>query len=220
MKVCDIPTKPILTVLPDALVSFCVEKMNQRCVGSILVMNDKSLLGIFTERDVLHMLPIGIDRKLGLPVSDFMTCNPVTVHPSAGLQEAEMLMKTGKFRHLPVVESGQVLNVISSKDIFDALYAQDTISSFQLKIVDAIVATVCHEINNPLAIAHGKLRRIKGDENQAHIQSLGTSLLRIADVVKRLSTLDQLVLKNYCGQTKTIDLTTAIAEVASFIKAS
>jgi CBS domain-containing protein len=84
-------------------------------VGAALVMEGESLVGILTERDVLRA--VGQGRVEGSTVADWMTRDPETIEPSESTDMAATLMIHGGFRHLPVVEGGRVVGIVSIRDL-------------------------------------------------------------------------------------------------------
>jgi CBS domain-containing protein len=90
--------------------------------GSLLVMDGDNLLGIVTERDVMKAVARGADPET-TPVSAVMTTNVITVSPSTTLPEAARHMATRWIRHLPVVADGQVMGVVSQRDLCGVLAA-------------------------------------------------------------------------------------------------
>lgn len=88
--------------------------------GSLVVLTDKKLVGIFTERDVLKKVTLNPADPKKTKISSVMTANPVSVKRSATLGEVLNKMRDGKFRHLVVVDSyGNAEGVISMRDIMD-----------------------------------------------------------------------------------------------------
>lgn len=107
----------IHSVAPDALVTECVRKMTDKKIGGLIVMNGEKLIGIFTERDALsRVLAAGRDPR-GTTVSEVMTKNPYCVSPQMSVADAMEVVTERRFRHLPIVEDGQVLGVLSSRDL-------------------------------------------------------------------------------------------------------
>jgi CBS domain-containing protein len=110
------PTPP-WRVHPDQSVAEAVRLMRQHQVGCLLVCNGDTLLGIFTERDLMRRV-LAPGRPLTLPVSACMTPNPVTVLPNAPISFAVRLMEEGGYRHLPVIDAaGKPVGVLSVKRI-------------------------------------------------------------------------------------------------------
>ena len=84
-------------------------------VGAVLVYEDDRLSGILTERDVMRAVADGLDDTT--PVRDRMTANPETLDADDTTEHAAVLMIHGGFRHLPVVEQGDVVGVLSIRDL-------------------------------------------------------------------------------------------------------
>lgn len=109
---------PIIhSVGPDVSITQCVCRMNELKIGAMLVMEDDQLIGIFTERDAItRVLGTGLDPT-STKISEVMTKNPVWVSASTTLEEAMGIITQRRIRHLPVVEDGKVLGVVSSGDL-------------------------------------------------------------------------------------------------------
>ena len=116
----------IHSVGPDARVIECVRTMTSEKLGALIVMDGARLIGIFTERDALNkVLAAGLDPA-STKVSEVMTKNPHTVSPTTTVGEAMALVTKRRFRHLPIVENGKVLAVISSGDLTHWLVKEET----------------------------------------------------------------------------------------------
>lgn len=98
-------------------------KMRERRVGAVLVTDDGKLRGIFTGRDAVQMLADG-KADCRTPLSDVMTENPVTIAAGRGAVEALRLMQDCGCRHLPVIENGKVVGVVSKGDFRGAEQAR------------------------------------------------------------------------------------------------
>ena len=107
----------IHSVAPGISVSECICRMNEHKIGAMLVMENDKLLGIFTERDAItRVLGAGLDPAAA-KVSEVMSKNPTCVAPSITLDEAMGIITNQRFRHLPVVQDGKVLGMVSSGDL-------------------------------------------------------------------------------------------------------
>jgi CBS domain-containing protein len=107
----------IHSVGPDTLVAECVRTMAAEKIGALIVMDGERLIGIFTERDALNkVLAAGLD-PVSTKVSAVMTKDPYCIPPTTTVGEAMELVTKRRFRHLPVVENGKVLAVVSSGDL-------------------------------------------------------------------------------------------------------
>ena len=110
------PTEP-RRVAPQQTVAEAVALMRQHRVGCLLVCEGDTLVGIFTERDLLRRV-LAASRPLTEPVSSCMTPDPVTVNPKESISAALRRMEEGGYRHLPVVDhAGQAVGVLSVKRI-------------------------------------------------------------------------------------------------------
>jgi CBS domain-containing protein len=105
----------LLTVTAATSVEQAARDMDERGVGAVLVLEDSRLEGVLTERDVLRAVARG--QIEGAMVGDFMTRNPETIEPGESTEQAAVLMIHGGFRHLPVVDAGRVVGILSMRDL-------------------------------------------------------------------------------------------------------
>ncbi len=107
----------IHSVNPDISITECVNQMNEQQIGAMLVIEDERLLGIFTERDAItKVLGAGLEPSY-TKVSAVMSHNPICVTPTTTLDEAMAIVSNQRIRHLPVVQDGKVLGMVSSGDL-------------------------------------------------------------------------------------------------------
>jgi len=107
----------IHSVGPDTPVTACVRTMTAEKIGALIIMDGERLTGIFTERDALNkVLAAGLD-PVSTKVSEVMTKDPYCIPPTTTVGEAMALVTQRRFRHLPIVENGKVLAVVSSGDL-------------------------------------------------------------------------------------------------------
>jgi CBS domain-containing protein len=107
----------IHSVAPDASILECVRSMTAKKIGALLVIDGGKLRGIFTERDALNkVLAAGLDPA-SVKVSEVMTKDPCCVSPTTTVGDAMDLITQRRFRHLPIVENGKLLAVVSSGDL-------------------------------------------------------------------------------------------------------
>jgi sigma-B regulation protein RsbU (phosphoserine phosphatase) len=103
-------------VPPDMLILDVMREMNRLRIGAVLVVGPgDSLEGVFTERDLLRRVPDEPPGWRKRPVADWMTRQPYTIGPDASWEEALALMERLRVRHLPVVERGRVVGIVSSR---------------------------------------------------------------------------------------------------------
>ena len=107
----------IHSVGPDTSVTECVRLMAAKKIGALIVLDGGRLSGIFTERDALNkVLAAGLEPG-NTKVSAVMTKDPFCVPPTMMVTDAMEVITTQRFRHLPIVDNGKVLAVISSGDL-------------------------------------------------------------------------------------------------------
>ena len=111
----DHMSRDLLTVSRDDALQEVAQRMVDRDVGAVLVLEGSDLAGILTERDVLRAVADGIGDAT--TVAERMTSHPETIEPGDTTDHAAVLMIHGGFRHLPVVESGAVVGMLSIRDL-------------------------------------------------------------------------------------------------------
>jgi CBS domain-containing protein len=112
-------TEAAVTDRPDDDLAAAARKMWDQQTGSLLVLEGGDLVGIITERDILRAVAIG--TPLDTPVSEVMSKDVVTVEPATSLREAARIMTEKWIRHLPVLEGGQLVGVVSQRDLAGVL---------------------------------------------------------------------------------------------------
>jgi CBS domain-containing protein len=111
----------IFSVAPHDSVLRAIEIMATRHVGALLVMTEGTLLGIISERDYARKVILKNRSSHDTPVSDIMSSPPVTVSPEDTVHHCMELMTEGRFRHLPVVDGGRVVGMLSIGDLVKAV---------------------------------------------------------------------------------------------------
>ncbi len=113
--VADRMTRELLTIEPDAQLVEATRRMASRGVGAVVVLEGERLAGILTERDLLKAVAGGL--RPDARVSEWMTRHPETVESGDETDHAAALMIHGGFRHLPVVDEGRVVGILSIRDL-------------------------------------------------------------------------------------------------------
>jgi CBS domain-containing protein len=98
-------------------ISEAVAEMNRHRIGSIVVLEDGRLVGIFTERDVLRRVVGESISPITMRVADVMTKNLITITPETTVEETMMIFTEKRCRHLPVIEHDRLVGLISIGDI-------------------------------------------------------------------------------------------------------
>lgn len=118
----------ISTVDPIARISDVVEVLAMRRIGAVVVVDKaEQLLGIVSERDIVRCLAANGNQTLDMTAGQLMTRTVQVASPATTVEEAMRLMTAGRFRHLPVVEGGALIGLISIGDVVKArIMQQDT----------------------------------------------------------------------------------------------
>ena len=108
----------LLTAPASMTVAEAARLMRQRNVGAMMVVDADKLAGVFTERDALfRVVAAGLDVGK-TPLSTVMTKNPQSIAPDRSFVQALAMMHEGRYRHLPVVENGRPVGMVSVRDAF------------------------------------------------------------------------------------------------------
>ena len=108
--------RKVVSAPSKTTVAHAARLMEDNQVGALLVMEKGRLVGIFTERDALfRVLAAGRDPRT-TSLSDVMTRDPQSIQPDKAFGHAMLMMYEGGFRHVPVVEKGHPLGVVSTRD--------------------------------------------------------------------------------------------------------
>lgn len=104
-------------VAPETPVYEALETMAAYDIGALLVVSGAHLVGVFSERDYARKIILHGRDSRETSVSEVMTMSPVTVHPNLTVDHCLQLMTKFRFRHLPVMEEGALLGVLSIGDL-------------------------------------------------------------------------------------------------------
>ena len=109
--------RDLISITAQASVREAVALLAEKRIGAVPVMDGQTVLGVFSERDVIHALDgHGIDA-LERTVGDVMTSPAITVGPGEAVIGALSLMTRRRIRHLPVIEDGAVIGIVSIGDL-------------------------------------------------------------------------------------------------------
>ena len=121
--IADVMTKDVVTLSADSTVGDAAQVMVRGGFGSVIVVHGRMLLGILTERDVLRAAASEDDLR-SASVERWMTPDPDTSEPDLDTEEAAGLMLSRGYRHLPVVVDGDLVGMVSLRDVLSARIAR------------------------------------------------------------------------------------------------
>lgn len=123
----------VISVDPDASVFAALEQMSSHDVGALLVMRGTDLLGIFSERDYARKVILMGRSSRDTLVAEIMSSDLVTIAPKDTVGDCMNLMTGNRIRHLPVVEAGQLVGVISIGDVVKSIMTQQEFTIAELE---------------------------------------------------------------------------------------
>ncbi|MFV0369030.1 MAG: CBS domain-containing protein [Hyphomicrobiaceae bacterium] len=113
---------PLVVCRPQDTVQTAAVILHTKYIGAMPVMDeDNRLVGMFGERDIVRAFANRLPKLDSMLVSELMAKNVITCKPEHTVLEAMALMKRHKIRHLPVVEEGKVVGIVSIRDTLDVL---------------------------------------------------------------------------------------------------
>ena len=119
----DRKDRAVLSVGPETPVLEAIRAMAEHHIGALLVMNGEVLAGIVSERDYARKVILLGRSSSDTPVRDIMTTPVLTVSPETSVEQCMQLVTDKRVRHLPVVEAGRVVGMVSIGDLVKAVIA-------------------------------------------------------------------------------------------------
>ena len=107
----------VYTISPDSTVYEALSLMAEKNVGALVILEGETLVGLISERDYARKIVLQGRLSKDTPVSEIMTREPVTVTLDHDLEQCMELMTNERVRHLPVVEQGRMIGIISIGDV-------------------------------------------------------------------------------------------------------
>ncbi len=120
LTVAEIILPGFVEVAPEDTLGEVADRLTNANVGAAIVRDFGRLIGIISERDLLRAMAARVHSS-DARVRQWMTADPVVIGPDAAVAEAERLMLDNNFRHLPVVEDGAVVAILSLRRVAKAL---------------------------------------------------------------------------------------------------
>jgi len=117
------PDRTVHTITPTNSVFDAVTLMAEKSIGALVVMEGEQIVGIVTERDYVQKMILKAGKSRKKPVRDIMTASVICVRPDQTSQDCMMLMGKNRMRHLPVVDKGKLIGMISIRDLVDDIIA-------------------------------------------------------------------------------------------------
>ena len=127
------PTRPVIKVSPEQSVLDAIKILAAENIGAAIVMSGDRLAGIFSERDYTRKVILKGRSSDSTRVEEIMTVNVVVVNPRTKTRDCMALMTEKNIRHLPVVDEGRVIGMVSIRDIVSDIIADQDFTIEQLE---------------------------------------------------------------------------------------
>ena len=114
----------LISITPDTLIYDALIIMAEKHIGALMVLEGDHLAGIFSERDYAREVELKGRSSRTTPIRDVMTVNVITVTPKHTVEECMSLMSGKRIRHLPVIEDGKVIGILSIGDLVKETIAE------------------------------------------------------------------------------------------------
>jgi CBS domain-containing protein len=125
--------KKICSIHPDATVFDAIRKMAENDIGSLIVTDREALVGIITERHYARKVVLRGKTSPATPVRDIMESNIITARPEQSVEECMALMTEKRVRHLPVIEGGRLIGIVSIGDLVKSIIGDQRFMIEQLE---------------------------------------------------------------------------------------
>ena len=132
-QILDQKGRTVFTIEPDASVYDAIAMMADKQIGALPVMEGDKLIGLITERDYARKVFLQGRSSLDTKVREIMTDRVMVVSPELTTEECMALMTDKRFRHLPVVEDGELVGVVSIGDMVKAIISEQRFTIEQLE---------------------------------------------------------------------------------------
>jgi CBS domain-containing protein len=132
-QVLDRKGHDVLIVGPDDTVLHALEQMASRNVGAVIVTENDAPVGIFTERDYARSVVLKGRSSPTTPIRDVMSSEVIFVRPEQTVDECMAIMTDKRFRHMPVLQEGKLIGIVSIGDLVKTIIDQQEFTIEQLK---------------------------------------------------------------------------------------
>ena len=127
------PDQTVYTITPTGSVFDAVKLMAEKSIGALVVMAEEQVVGIITERDYARKIILMARSSKDTPVRDIMTSAVMYVRPDQASEECMVLMTENRLRHLPVMEGGKLIGLVSIGDLVKDIISEQKFMIQQLE---------------------------------------------------------------------------------------
>jgi CBS domain-containing protein len=123
----------VVTIAPDRTVYEALERLAERHIGALLVVENGKLVGLFSERDYARKVVLKGKSSKDTPVRDVMIQDLVCVKPDTSVDECMTLITEERMRHLPVLDKGELVGIVSIGDVVRQIISERDFTIRQLE---------------------------------------------------------------------------------------
>jgi CBS domain-containing protein len=109
--------RSVMTAAPDDSIQEITLRLASRKIGAIVILEGDKVVGIISERDIIRLIAEHGAKALSMPTKDAMTRNVISCTRECTVDEVMETMTKGRFRHVPVIENGVLVGIISIGDV-------------------------------------------------------------------------------------------------------
>ncbi len=165
----DVMTRKIQAVNQNTTLRQCAEMMTKTDIGSVLVIEKDQLLGLITEKDIVRKVVSKGKNPLDMKAKDIMVKKIIKGGPDNDIHDAMALMSKNNIRHLPVIEKGRVIGMVTMKDIirvepelFDLVVEKMNVQEERKKPIFRVsssegICQMCGEYSDKIRVIKGSL---------------------------------------------------------------
>jgi citrate synthase len=137
-------SSPVVTALPDETIAVAASRMSEQGVGSVVIVDRKRPIGILTERDMVRLAASGPPPR-STKVAEWMTPEPNVVEPGLSVQEALVTLDEHGYRHVPVVEAGELAGIVSMRDLMHVAAIQPVVHPGEIEAPPGLEGVIVAE---------------------------------------------------------------------------
>ena len=128
----------VISISPELTIGDVIRTLSDRRIGAVL-LQDGALMGIVSERDIIHALATHGAAALQMKARDLMTRKVQTATPDTAIRKAMEMMTEGRFRHIPVLDEGKLVGLVSIGDVVKAriMEQESEVDSLKAYVVGA-----------------------------------------------------------------------------------
>jgi citrate synthase len=137
-------SSPVVTALPDEAIATAASRMGEQGVGSLVIVDGKRPIGILTERDMIRLAASGPASR-ETKVAEWMTHDPDIVGPGLSVQEALVTLDEHGYRHVPVVDGGELVGIVSMRDLMHVAAIQPVVHPGEIEAPPGLEGVIVAE---------------------------------------------------------------------------